>query len=260
MGKVLTSLEFVGRRPDSGSLSLCLYPLNSSDNLKGVIIDDDNDDNTLEKCEEQTQSLPDNHIYSNLPVISRSTINPDVNDVTVPDNNRNRAIKSKSMILLETKVEVPHLPAQFPPPKWPQLMDGQMPVLKEGPLNRTKITENGKRLRKNWSSSHVVLTELLLLFFKDAKSFAAGISGQGRPEISVDLNGAVIDKGDKVSSRKNVYIVSTVLGTQILIQNDCAQQAFAWQVAIQSAIDSLVSISIDNRTCAREFESYYSIL
>lgn len=35
------------------------------------------------------------------------------------------------------------------------------------------MTENGKRLRKNWTTSHVILTELFLLFFKDAKSFIA---------------------------------------------------------------------------------------
>jgi len=46
-------------------------------------------------------------------------------------------------------------------------------VLKEGTLNRTKITENGKKLRKNWAPAHVVLTELFLLFFKDAKTFDA---------------------------------------------------------------------------------------
>jgi hypothetical protein len=46
-------------------------------------------------------------------------------------------------------------------------------VLKEGILNRTKITENGKKLRKNWAQAHVVLTELFLLFFKDAKTFEA---------------------------------------------------------------------------------------
>jgi hypothetical protein len=46
-------------------------------------------------------------------------------------------------------------------------------VLKEGTLNRTKITENGKKLRKNWATAHVVLTELFLLFFKDAKTFEA---------------------------------------------------------------------------------------
>lgn len=51
-------------------------------------------------------------------------------------------------------------------------------ILKEGTLNKTKITENGKRLRKNWSTSHVVLTELFLLFFKDAKSFAAMVNNR----------------------------------------------------------------------------------
>lgn len=40
-------------------------------------------------------------------------------------------------------------------------------------MYRTKITENGKKLRKNWASCHVVLTELFLLLFRDAKSFAA---------------------------------------------------------------------------------------
>ena len=46
-------------------------------------------------------------------------------------------------------------------------------VLKEGTLNRTKITENGKKLRKNWAPAHVVRTELFLLFFKDTKTFEA---------------------------------------------------------------------------------------
>jgi len=46
-------------------------------------------------------------------------------------------------------------------------------VLKAGTLNRTKTTENGKKVRKNWASAHVVLTELFLLFFKDAKTFDA---------------------------------------------------------------------------------------
>lgn len=37
------------------------------------------------------------------------------------------------------------------------------------------MTENGKRLRKNWTTSYVVLTELFLLFFKDEKSFTAAV-------------------------------------------------------------------------------------
>lgn len=62
--------------------------------------------------------------------------------------------------------------------------------------------------------------------------------------MCVDLNGALIDCGDKVSSRKNVYIISTVLGLQVLIQNDCMQQADLWLLAIQSAIKNLVSTTM----------------
>ena len=46
-------------------------------------------------------------------------------------------------------------------------------IMQQGPLHRTKLVENGKRQRKNWSSCHAVLTDTFLLFFKDAKTFAA---------------------------------------------------------------------------------------
>lgn len=39
-------------------------------------------------------------------------------------------------------------------------------VVKQGPLHKTKLIENGKRHRKSWSNSHVVLTDTFLLFFK----------------------------------------------------------------------------------------------
>lgn len=58
--------------------------------------------------------------------------------------------------------------------------------------------------------------------------------------MCVDLNGALIDKGDKVSSRKNVFFISTVLGLQVLIQCDCQTQAEQWLHSIQSAIKNLV--------------------
>lgn len=79
---------------------------------------------------------------------------------------------------------------------WPQLFHGNMVgfrykscrtafhdsfaflqcILKEGPIDRTKITENGKKLKKSWSTSYAVLTELFLLFFKDAKAFSAMVA------------------------------------------------------------------------------------
>ncbi|XP_046592146.1 uncharacterized protein LOC107221394 isoform X1 [Neodiprion lecontei] len=127
---------------------------------------------------------------------------------------------------------------------WPQLFDGNMCILKEGILQRTKITENGKKLRKHWSTSYVVLSELFLLFFKDAKSFSAMKSGQSaaaKPDISVDLNGAIIEPDDKVSSRKNVYIISTILGLQVLIQNDNTTVANEWFKEIYDVIHNLPS-------------------
>ncbi|KAF7987819.1 hypothetical protein HCN44_003682 [Aphidius gifuensis] len=130
--------------------------------------------------------------------------------------------------------------------EWPQLsFDGNMKIIKEGQINRTKITENGKKLRKNWSTSHAVLTELFLLFFKDSKTFSTMIkSGQcqtAKPDISVDLNGARIELGDRASSRKNVYIISTVLGLQVLIQSDNTLQSNEWYQDIDTVIKKLPS-------------------
>lgn len=178
-------------------------------------------------------------------------------------------------------------------------------MLKEGTLNRTKITENGKKLRKNWAPAHVVLTELFLLFFKDAKTFEAMVcvthsstvlfdklvmhvsvlgfairsfvalclmcclvdskvedtcvsflpflvleqktspgdspSGAAQPEFSIDLNGALLEHGEKASSRRNVFLLTTVLGLQVLLQCDSAQQEEEWFKAIHKAIKDLVS-------------------
>lgn len=68
------------------------------------------------------------------------------------------------------------------------------------------------------------------------------MSGQGQPELSVDLNGALIDPGVKKSSRKNVFILNTFLGLQVLIQSDCGATTDQWVHAIQTAINNLVTI------------------
>uniref|UniRef100_A0A1B6CGE0 Rho GTPase-activating protein 12 n=1 Tax=Clastoptera arizonana TaxID=38151 RepID=A0A1B6CGE0_9HEMI len=159
--------------------------------------------------------------------------------------NLNRAAKSRSMVITN-RSDDPAL--HFPvPANWPQLWDGHMNVLREGTLNKTKITENGKRIRKNWAAAHVVLTELFLLFFKDSKSFAAMKSSGSRPELCIDLNGTLIDRGEKVSSRKNVYMLSTVLGLQVLIQNDDHSVAEQWLAAITHTIKKLPSGFDNNR-------------
>lgn len=70
-----------------------------------------------------------------------------------------------------------------------------------------------------------------------------------RPELCVDLNGALIDqvdRGDKasVTSRKNVFLVSTVLGLQVLFQCDCSQLAEEWYNAVHTAIHNLVGVML----------------
>lgn len=46
-------------------------------------------------------------------------------------------------------------------------------VIREGLLSRTKITEHGKKVRKNWALAYVVLTEEHISIFKDEKSFVS---------------------------------------------------------------------------------------
>uniref|UniRef100_A0A8D8LL24 Rho GTPase-activating protein 12 n=1 Tax=Cacopsylla melanoneura TaxID=428564 RepID=A0A8D8LL24_9HEMI len=171
-----------------------------------------------------------------------------------------RNAKARSMILFDPTKKP--LPLVAEPPivipslskHWPQLWDGHMCILKEGTLVRTKITEHGKRLKKNWSTSHVVLTELFLLFFKDVKQFNAMKTGGcvGSPELCVDLNGALIERGDKLSSRRHVFLISTVLMLQVLIQFDSSSQSEAWLHAIHIAIKNLPS-GVDN--CSRIFKN-----
>lgn len=187
-----------------------------------------------ENSNESSWTLPETS-NTNASNASPSSLKLDLEDSSSSlKSNKSNSEKNDS---LDTKS--PSSSTVNVPKNWPQLWDGHMCVLKEGPLNRTKITENGKRLRKNWTISHVILTELFLLFFKDAKSFVAMKNGSGRPELCVDLNGALVYPADKVSSRKNVYVISTVLGTQVLFQNECNVQAQSWLYAIQAVISNL---------------------
>ncbi|XP_039300689.1 rho GTPase-activating protein 12 isoform X1 [Nilaparvata lugens] len=174
--------------------------------------------------------------FSLLQSLTSASTQPKPPDVPA-ERNYNRVSKSKSMICDDRKEDVP---APQPKPKnWPNLEHGVLRILREGTLNRTKITENGKRLRKNWSSCYVVLNDLYLMFFKDHKSFSAMKSATLKPEMCIDLSGMHIDRGDKFSNRKNVFIISPVLAMQILIQCDSSNGADEWLEAIQSAISNL---------------------
>ncbi|KAM7379748.1 hypothetical protein PAMP_005278 [Pampus punctatissimus] len=116
------------------------------------------------------------------------------------------------------------------------------PSEKCGVLNVTKITENGKKVRKNWTSSWTVLQGSTLLF---AKGQGGGTSwfggGQSKPEFTVDLRGGSVEWASKdKSSKKHVIELKTRQGTELLIQSENDSVVAEWYRALQDTISTHV--------------------
>ncbi|XP_054448201.1 rho GTPase-activating protein 12 isoform X2 [Pteronotus mesoamericanus] len=111
---------------------------------------------------------------------------------------------------------------------------------KYGLLNVTKITENGKKVRKNWLSSWAVLQGSSLLFTKTQGSSTSWFgSNQSKPEFTVDLKGATIEMASKdKSSKKNVLELKTRQGTELLIQSDNDTFINDWFKVLSTAINN----------------------
>ncbi|XP_022617581.1 rho GTPase-activating protein 12-like isoform X2 [Seriola dumerili] len=114
------------------------------------------------------------------------------------------------------------------------------PSEKCGVLNVTKITENGKKVRKNWTSSWTVLQGSTLLF---AKGQGGGTSwfggGQSKPEFTVDLRGGSVEWASKdKSSKKHVIELKTRQGTELLIQSENDGVINDWYRALQDTIST----------------------
>ncbi|XP_042188535.1 rho GTPase-activating protein 12b isoform X3 [Callorhinchus milii] len=108
---------------------------------------------------------------------------------------------------------------------------------KYGLLNVTKITDNGKKVRKNWTSSWTVLQGSSLLFAKNQGSGWKFGSNQSKPEFTVDLRGAAIEWASKdKSSKKNVLELRTRQGTELLIQLDNDATIAEWHKALEITI------------------------
>uniref|UniRef100_A0A8C1W085 Rho GTPase activating protein 9 n=1 Tax=Cyprinus carpio TaxID=7962 RepID=A0A8C1W085_CYPCA len=112
---------------------------------------------------------------------------------------------------------------------------------KAGLLNKTKIAEGGRKLRKNWNPSWVVLVGNSLVFFKDPKSQNPDSwkPGNSCPESSVDLRGAQLQWANDLSSKKNVFKLRTVTGNEFLLQSDTESLIREWYRTIQNVIDRL---------------------
>ncbi|KAI4871314.1 hypothetical protein NFI96_028275 [Prochilodus magdalenae] len=107
-----------------------------------------------------------------------------------------------------------------------------------GFLNVTKITEHGKKVRKNWSSSWTVLQGSSLIFGKNPGTASSWFgSHQSKPEFSIDLKGATVEKASKdKSSKKHVLEVKTRQGTELLIQSDSEGTINEWLQSLAEAI------------------------
>ncbi|XP_029428336.1 rho GTPase-activating protein 27 isoform X2 [Rhinatrema bivittatum] len=136
-------------------------------------------------------------------------------------------------------------------------------LLKAGILYKTKVAENGKKLRrKNWSSSWTVLEGGILTFFKDSKNLSANslkpASALSTPEYTIDLRGATLSwAGRDKSSKKNVLELKTRGGSEYLIQHDSEVITADWQKIISESIQRLSTDDIleENGENLQEFGS-----
>lgn len=115
------------------------------------------------------------------------------------------------------------------------------PSEKCGVLNVTKITENGKKVRKNWTSSWTVLQGSSLLFAKGQGGTASWKFGgnQSKPEFTVDLRGGSVEWASKEkSSKKHVIELKTRQGTELLIQSEIDSVVNDWYRALTETINT----------------------
>ncbi|XP_078280532.1 rho GTPase-activating protein 27-like isoform X2 [Rhinoraja longicauda] len=126
---------------------------------------------------------------------------------------------------------------------------------KAGILNKAKVADNGKRIRKNWTSSWTVLQGGILTFYKDPKNQSAGslkqAIGQIIPEYTVQLKGATVGWATKdKSSKKNVLELKTRGGSEYLIQYDIESLIGDWYKMINESIfqtmDSVSTEEVDS--------------
>ncbi|KAM9461954.1 rho GTPase-activating protein 12b isoform 4-T4 [Clarias gariepinus] len=109
-----------------------------------------------------------------------------------------------------------------------------------GVLNVTKITEHGKKVRKNWTSSWTVLQGSTLLFAKGQNSATSWFGGnQSKPEFAVDLRGGSVEWASKdKSSKKHVIELKTRQGTELLIQSEIDSVITDWYRALTEVINT----------------------
>ncbi|XP_067472077.1 rho GTPase-activating protein 27-like isoform X1 [Thunnus thynnus] len=114
---------------------------------------------------------------------------------------------------------------------------------KAGIINKTKVADHGKKIRKNWAQSWTVLHGGILTFHKDPKSAPTGNAmkaSQIVPEYTVELRGASVCWASKdKSSKKNVLELKTRQGCEYLMQYDTESIISDWLKVMQDTIRQL---------------------
>uniref|UniRef100_A0A673MLH4 Rho GTPase-activating protein 12-like n=1 Tax=Sinocyclocheilus rhinocerous TaxID=307959 RepID=A0A673MLH4_9TELE len=106
-----------------------------------------------------------------------------------------------------------------------------------GNLNMTKITEHGKKVRKNWTSYWTVLQGSSLLFNKGQGGGTGWFGRDQKLEFSVELKGGSVDWASKdKSSKKHVLELKTRQGMELLLQSDNDSLISEWHKALTEAI------------------------
>ncbi|XP_035518198.1 rho GTPase-activating protein 9 isoform X3 [Morone saxatilis] len=197
----------------------------------------------------QPQTLPreTNHLSLPLPEAGNGTTHGLSPDFLLGGHQRNTdgGWQMKQLVhqCKDYTCNVTNIVVEPPSPQSsPDNGDGCTPELeKAGLLNKTKIAEGGRKLRKNWSPSWVVLVGNSLVFFKDPKSQTPSSwkPGNSRPESSVDLRGAQLHWANELSSKKNVFKLRTVTGNEFLLQSETDSLIKEWYTTIQNVIDRL---------------------
>ncbi|EEC01787.1 Rho GTPase activating protein, putative [Ixodes scapularis] len=113
-------------------------------------------------------------------------------------------------------------------------------VTRQGTLNKTELVRGGKKQKKSWTPTFVVLTNRNLFLYKDINSAQeVGNSPSFVAELQINLAGAVIDWSPEKSKRRNVFQLSTTAGQKVLLQDDNVQTSKEWFDTISAAIRRL---------------------
>ncbi|XP_063743950.1 rho GTPase-activating protein 15 isoform X2 [Eleginops maclovinus] len=124
-------------------------------------------------------------------------------------------------------------------------------------LNVAKISDSGKKQRKNWTGMWSELTSDQLLLHKEKQQEAVMKAG-GKTDV-VQLCGALIEWTPEKSSRKNVFQITTNTGSEYLLQADSQSTASKWFGAIRKTVDSSSKLPL-RRSNSTEFLPRHSSL